>query len=144
MTPDMSDAASTPPTIVVGFIPNAQGEAALRAAVAEAQLRGARLLVVNAAGTDAFADERRAGEDDVAGLRETLAAAGVEYDYRRTGADRNAAEALVSVAEESGAALIVIGLRSRSLVGKLLMGSNAQRILLDAPCPVLSVKATAR
>jgi nucleotide-binding universal stress UspA family protein len=76
-------------------------------------------------------------------MHDTLANAGVEYDIRQTGSDQNAADTLVSVAEESGAALIVIGLRQRSRVGKLLMGSNAQRILLDARCPVLSVKAPA-
>ena len=42
------------------------------------------------------------------------------------------------------AELIVIGMRHRTAVGKFLMGSTAQRILLDAPCPVLAVKADGR
>ena len=52
------------------------------------------------------------------------------------------ADDLIDVAEKENAALIVIGLRRRSPVGKLLLGSNAQEILLKADCPVLAVKAT--
>ena len=42
------------------------------------------------------------------------------------------AEDLISVANETDADLIVIGLRRRTPVGKLILGSNARRILLDA------------
>jgi nucleotide-binding universal stress UspA family protein len=52
------------------------------------------------------------------------------------------AEDLIAVAEEEKAEFIVIGLRRRTPVGKLILGSNAQRILLDATCPVLAVKAS--
>ena len=47
----------------------------------------------------------------------------------------------VDLATETDARMIVIGLRKRSPVGKLIMGSNSQQILLEAPCPVLAVKA---
>jgi nucleotide-binding universal stress UspA family protein len=52
----------------------------------------------------------------------------------------DAAEEVLRVADEVGASVIVIGLRRRSAVGKLLMGSSAQRILLDAQRPVLAVR----
>jgi nucleotide-binding universal stress UspA family protein len=47
---------------------------------------------------------------------------------------------LVDAAAATAAAVIVIGLRRRSPVGKLVLGSGAQQTLLDAPCPVLAVK----
>ena len=55
--------------------------------------------------------------------------------------ENDPAEDLVDVADEIGAECIVIGLRRRSPVGKLILGSNAQRILLEANCPVIAVKA---
>ena len=50
---------------------------------------------------------------------------------------------MINAADTADAEFIVIGLRRRSPVGKLLLGSNAQRVLLDASCPVLAVKAEA-
>ena len=66
---------------------------------------------------------------------------GVSYDLRQLVRGFEPAEDLISIAEANDAELIVIGLRRRSPVGKLILGSNAQRILLDAHCAVLAVKA---
>jgi nucleotide-binding universal stress UspA family protein len=65
----------------------------------------------------------------------------VDFEVRELARGEEVSEDLISVAEESDATFIVIGLRRRTPVGKLIMGSHAQRILLDASCPVLAVKA---
>ena len=70
-----------------------------------------------------------------------LADSGVEHEVRQLVRGFEPAEDLIGIAETADADLIVIGLRRRSPVGKLILGSNAQRILLDAQCPVLAVKA---
>ena len=49
-------------------------------------------------------------------------------------------EDLVSFAEENNIDHIFIGIGKRSRVGKLLLGSTAQFIILNAPCPVTTVK----
>lgn len=53
-----------------------------------------------------------------------------------------AGEALVEYAAENEFEEMVIGVKKRSRVEKLLLGSNAQYIILNAPCPVLSVRET--
>lgn len=126
-------------TVVVGYVPKPEGHAAVRAAVAEAQLRSADLLVVSSQrGGD---EESAAAEQELDSVRATLDESGVVYEVRQVGRGFEPAEDLLSIAEASSAELIVIGLRRRSPVGKLILGSNAQRILLDAHCPVLAVKA---
>ena len=52
----------------------------------------------------------------------------------------SAGEDIVQFAKKNNVDLIVIGVRRRSKVGKLIFGSNAQLIILTAPCPVLTVK----
>ena len=76
-----------------------------------------------------------------AAVTERLTASGLDFDTRQLVRGFEPAEDLISIAEANNAGLLVIGLRRRSPVGKLILGSNAQRVLLDAPCPVLAVKA---
>ncbi|CAM3769691.1 universal stress protein [Nocardioides zeicaulis] len=129
-------------TIVVGWSPDEYGEVALRRAVEEARLREGRVVVVNATRGDALVDERYADEEQLGRLAEELGASGLEVDVRRSmGAD--VGDQVLAVAAEVSADLVVIGLRRRSPVGKLLMGSVAQRILLGAECAVLAVKPPA-
>ncbi|RBY88054.1 universal stress protein [Blastococcus sp. TBT05-19] len=128
-------------TIVVGYVPTPEGEAALTAAVTEAQRREEPLHVVNSSRGDAFVDSRYVSEDRLAQLRERLDGTGVVYEIEQQVRGHEAAEEVVDAADRVKASLIVIGLRRRTPTGKLITGSQAQRILLDANCPVLAVKA---
>jgi nucleotide-binding universal stress UspA family protein len=131
--------------IVVGFVPTNEGRAALRRAAEEARLRSTRLVVINSnrGGKDLAADEAARYEAELETVKRELTEAGVDHEVRQIVRGMEPVEDLIAVAEETQADFIVIGLRRRTPVGKLILGSNAQRILLDAPCPVLAVKADA-
>ena len=121
--------------VVVGYLPTREGRAALAHGVREAVSRGQRVVVVSSreeSASDVSADLERHVP--------ALSAAGCGYEVRHLGPGPDPADDLLAVSEEVDAEVIVIGLRRRSPVGKLLLGSNAQRILLDATCPVLAVK----
>lgn len=124
------DGQATESVIVVGYSAKPEGRAALARSIAEAKLRGSRLVVVHTS-----------PDPEVAELTSELASSGLMYEVAVPVDDLDPAEELIAAAERSDAEFIVIGLRRRSPVGKLLLGSNAQRVLLDASCPVLAVKA---
>jgi nucleotide-binding universal stress UspA family protein len=128
--PEQPLTAGAPACIVVGYSSRPEGRAALKRALSEARLRAASLVVVNTS-----------PDAETAGLAEQLAASGLNYEIRSAADAADSAEELIRIAETTAADFIVIGLRRRSPVGKLLLGSNAQRVLLDAACPVLAVKA---
>lgn len=129
-------------SIVVAYMPSPEGEAAVDAAIAESRLRGLRVVVVNATKGDALVDTHYASTAGVESLDTRLADSGVAHEIvRPMGAD--VADLILQVAERVGAELLVVGLRRRTPVGKLLLGSVSQRLLLDAPLPVLAVHAKA-
>jgi nucleotide-binding universal stress UspA family protein len=129
-------------SVVVGWVSSPEGQAAVEAAVEETRRRKGRLVIVHSS---------RGGNEDVATvvklrdalteLEARLSGEGLEVTARDFARGKDPADDLIEVAEKEGAALIVIGLRRRTPVGKLLLGSNAQEILLRAECPVLAVKA---
>lgn len=131
--------------IVVGFLRSAEGRAALARAVSETQLRGGELLVVHSTrgGERDEAAELRAYREEFERVTEELDAEGIAYRIVEYARGNSPAEDVLSAASEYGADLLVVGIRRRSPVGKLVLGSNAQEILLRADCPVLAVKATA-
>jgi nucleotide-binding universal stress UspA family protein len=127
--------------VVVGYVPSPEGRAALAKGVEEARFRGARLVVVNTTRGDALVDERYLQDGAAAELAAELAGLDVEAELRRAGGGEDVAEDLDRIAGEVDAELVVIGLRRRTPIGKLILGSAASRILLTVHYPVMAVKA---
>lgn len=132
-----------PMPVVVGFIPTPEGRAALTAAEQEAGRRRTSLVIVHSSrgGADEDADQVLAVRSALEGIEQRLTGEGLTVDVRDLALGREPVDDLLAVAGEVQADLIVIGLRRRSPVGKLILGSNSQHILLTADCPVLAVKA---
>ena len=128
--------------VIVGYIRTPEGEAALTAAVAESRLRSAPLIIVHSAkgGSENF-EEVTENREALEALKVELTSAGVDVRIDDLVRGNDPASDLIEVADSEDAALIVIGMRRRSPVGKLLLGSNAQGVLLHANCPALTVKA---
>lgn len=137
--------------VVVGALESPEGQAALDRAAVEARERGGVVHVVaylpnprSDAAAAEFQQERVAAEERARSIAERHRADGVEVQVHVPVGAETPAEAILRVAHEEAADLIVIGMRRRSRVGKLVLGSNAQDILLGAEAPVLSVKAPSR
>lgn len=129
----------SPTCVVAAFSPDPFGRTAVEQGAAVARAAGARLVVVNDTRGDALVDKRYAHEDEVVALLDRLRAEGLDVTVRREVVPDIAEAVLRAVVEESGD-LVVVGIRHRTPVGKLILGSIAQRLILDAPCPVLAVK----
>lgn len=126
--------------IVVGYTADRFGQAALEHGIAEAVLRGTGLLVINSTSGEAYVDPRFAGGVESQDVRSRLADSGVEFELQQpVGVD--AVEELLAAMDHPDAQLLVVGIRHRSPVGKLLLGSVAQKLILECPKPVLAVKA---
>lgn len=128
-------------TILVAYAPRPEGRAALEKGIEIAARRSERLLVVNASPGGTQEDTTLADAQDAEAIEERLAEAGIDAEFKQFVRGKTAVEEILALVEAQNVSLVIIGLRKRSPMGKLLLGSKAQDILLSVPCPVLAVKA---
>lgn len=124
-------------TVLVAYNESPQGEAAMRAAVAEAVRRRQELAVlVLTPQVDTKVPAALAHLLDAVPGSVPVA----PITFRAEQAD--VADAILDQAEAVSADLVVIGSRKHSTVGTFLVGATTQQVLLDSPAPVLVVKAS--
>ncbi|MET0952081.1 MAG: universal stress protein [Aeromicrobium sp.] len=126
-------------TIAVAYRPDEFGTAALDWAVAQSQVSGDAIILINISKVEPRLDASFARGNHVQEITERLTAEGIPFEVRQA-VGENVADTVLFEAEQAGASTLVLGIRRRSPVGKLLMGSVAQAILLDATIPVVAVK----
>ncbi|HSJ85264.1 MAG TPA: universal stress protein [Acidimicrobiia bacterium] len=129
-------------SVIVGYLSSERGQKALEVGIEEAKLRNTDLVVVHSLrGAGKSDDEDVIQSDrDLNALDEMLSKQGVVFSIHNYVRGNEPAQDIVRAAEELGGELIVIGLRQRTSAGKFILGSNAHDILMDAPCPVLTVR----
>lgn len=124
-------------TIILAYVEGTEGDAAAREAVEECLLRAENLIAVSAVREVALDPERVRQH-----LLEVAPGAG-EVDITVAAPDlHDPSDAIIQEAQRENASRIVVGLHRRSRVGKMLLGSTAQRILLESTCSVLAVRST--
>lgn len=128
-------------TILVAYVPRPEGQAALDKGIEIAKRRNERLLVVNATTGGAKDEGAMASVQDVERIEAQLKEAGVQSEFKQFGRGKSAIEEIEALVTALQPYVLVIGLRKRSAVGKLILGSVAQEILMSVDCPVLCVKA---
>lgn len=126
--------------IVVGYVPTPEGVAAVDYAIRFAKEQGHRLVIVNSGVRGSDAHPAFAGAAEWDALDQQLAELGIGHELRQPSRAQSPAEEILGAAADVDAEAIVIGLRRRSPVGKLFLGSSSQQIILDADCPVITVK----
>ena len=128
-------------TILVAYVARPEGRAALDKGIEIATRRNEPLVVVNAGPGGHQEDPALISGYEAERVEERLASLGIQAEFKQFVRGKSAIDEIDSLVNELNVSVLVIGLRKRTAVGKLLLGSMAQDILMNAPCPVLCVKA---
>ena len=133
-------------SVAVAHQPSATGRLTIQEGAKEASLRKTSLSVIKVAegvDVDMLEDQKTRQRREIAQILAEADLAHVAWDLHvATGVE--VAETVLDHVADADVELLVIGARRRSPVGKLIMGSVTQTILLRAEVPVLVVKPPAR
>jgi len=127
--------------ILVGYEESKVAEEALKVALKQARAFNADLFIVTVLeqSRELQIDDIEAAEDKLEKLIRTHSINDLVCETSASVSFLSPGEYLVEFAQDNNIDEIVIGVKRRSKVGKLVFGSNAQFVILSAPCPVVTV-----
>ena len=129
--------------ILVGYDGSIEAKDALKLAQKYAKAMGAKIVVVKSVTRhhpldhEVIQTAEKKLEDEI---RNQFNGDRTSYETRLLVSSRSSGENLVWFSELEKIDEIIMGVRKRSKVNKLLMGSTAQYVILNAPCPVVTIK----
>lgn len=128
--------------ILVGYRGTKVGKDLLDLAVKHAKAFGGKIQLVTSlpGGEKTTKKMNIEAEENLAEAGKILAEQGIQYESHLLVRNKTAGEDIVTFAADNDCDEIIIGVKSRSKVGKILFGSTAQFVILRAKCPVVSVK----
>jgi nucleotide-binding universal stress UspA family protein len=129
--------------ILVGYDGSNAAREALELSKKHAMLLGAKVVVVNCMAQNRnllFEDIRKVEQKLEGEVHSVFNSEKIPYETHLVISGHDFGEDLVQFAEQNKADEIILGIRKKSKVGKLVFGSTAQHVVLNAPCPVVAVK----
>jgi nucleotide-binding universal stress UspA family protein len=128
--------------ILVGYDRTAEARRALELAIKHAKGFGGKVIVLTSrsTGTDEELPDIERDEEHLEKAKKLLDEAGVEGETHLMIRGETPAEDLIDFAEDNEVDEIIVGIAKKSRVGKLIFGSNAQYVILHAPCPVVTIQ----
>ena len=128
--------------LLVGYDGSAAAEKALELAMEKAKIKNARLYVVTSMskGTESQLHDIQEKEKKLEDIKQRVQARGIDGDTILLIRGVDAGEDLVQFANENNIDEIFVGVKKRSRVEKMILGSTAQHVILHANCPVTTVK----
>ena len=128
--------------ILVGYDRSAVAKDALDLAKKHAKAFNAKVYLLTSLirSHELQLEDIQKSERELENLRTQFTAEGISCETHAIVSANSPGEDVVQFAADNEIDEIVIGVRRRSKVGKLLFGSNAQYIILQAECPVVAVK----
>jgi len=128
--------------ILVGFDGSNSAKDALALAKKHAAAFDATVIIVSSltGGSVTHAVEVEHATENLESAKKMFEEDGLQCETKLLVRGMTPGEDIVDYAKEKAIDEIIIGIKRRSKVGKLLFGSNAQYIIIKAPCPVVTVK----
>lgn len=127
---------------LVGYEDSKVAEAALKLALKHARAFGADIFIVTSLeqSHDLQINDIEAVENKLEDLKRTYKIDDLHCETHAVVSLLTPGENLVEFSKDNDIDQIFIGVKKRSKVNKLVFGSNAQYIILEAPCPVVTIK----